>query len=115
MQFIKSNSCLHLIRHYTPRKYAIELRYISQALNSQSHYAVDTIGSCIKRAMKLPGGKNSKSMHCPSRGDYGRKRIPVKGGRSQRPLARLKPWPTANDLGTKRQEEYRTYEFHRHA
>ena len=49
-------------------------------------------------------------MHCPSQGGYGRKRIPVKGGGSQRRLARLKPWPTANDLGTKRQEEYRTYD-----
>ena len=34
----------------------------------------------------------------------------MKGGRSQRQLARLKAWPTANDLGTKRQEEHRTYE-----
>ena len=32
MEFMKSNPWLHLIRHDTPRKYAIELRHILQAL-----------------------------------------------------------------------------------
>ena len=41
MEFMKSNPWLHLIRHDTPRKYAIELRHILQALIACGYVTLD--------------------------------------------------------------------------